>query len=91
MRASARAWEIVYTSTSLAGVQAAVAAGVGVTVLGRSAALSEFAVLGVADALPELPETEIALFSGAASGEAVTALADYLIRSVPLALTSPPA
>jgi len=91
LRASARAWEIVYTSTSLAGVQAAVAAGVGVTVLGRSAALPDFAVLGASDALPDLPETEIALFSAAESEEAVAALSDYLVRAVPLALTSPPA
>ncbi|MBB4199622.1 DNA-binding transcriptional LysR family regulator [Rhodoblastus sphagnicola] len=90
MRASTRSWEIVYTSTSLSGVQAAVAAGVGISVLGQSAVLPEFAVLGPADDLPDLPETEIALFSGPSRGEAMSALAEYLTSAVPSALTGHP-
>ncbi|WP_155801543.1 LysR substrate-binding domain-containing protein [Magnetospirillum molischianum] len=87
IRQSARSWEIVYTSTSLSGVQAAVTAGMGVSVLGQSAILPEFAVLGTAENLPKLPDTEIALFLGTARGDAISALADYLVSAVPSALT----
>lgn len=83
LRAGPREWEIVYTSTSLGGVQAAVAAGVGVSVLGQSAVLSDFAVLGAAEQLPELPDTEIVMRRGSARGEVISALGDYLAAALP--------
>lgn len=82
MRSCPRPWEIVYTSTSLAGVQAAVAAGIGITVLAESTMLPDFVVLGPAEDLPELPNTEIALFGGTGRGDAITLMAEFLCDSV---------
>ncbi|BBC01538.1 MULTISPECIES: LysR substrate-binding domain-containing protein [Bradyrhizobium] len=82
MRACARPWEIVYTSTSLAGVQAAVSAGIGITALAESTVLPEFEILGAADGLPALPDTEIALYAGATRSEAARYLGTYLSDSV---------
>ncbi len=69
MRGFARAWEIAYTSTSLGGVQAAVSAGLGVSVLAKSTILPEFAILGEAEQLPELPDTEIAIYKKESESE----------------------
>lgn len=81
MRSFPRPWEIIYTSTSLAGVQAAVSAGIGVTVLAESTVLPQFAIAPCQD-LPPLPNTEIALFFGAARGKAIEILGEYLAESV---------
>jgi len=56
-----RQWRIAYTSTSLAGAQAAVRAGLGVTVLPREMVPAGLITLGVEDGLPALDDTEIAL------------------------------
>lgn len=60
--AAGRAWRVVYTSPSLAGLQAAVQAGLGVTVLP-----TEMIPLGLISVssrlqLPKLPDTEIVLY-----------------------------
>ncbi|MDI4234599.1 LysR substrate-binding domain-containing protein [Bradyrhizobium sp. 31Argb] len=82
MRSCPRPWEIVYTSTSLAGVQAAVSAGIGIAALAQSTVLLDFVALGAAEGLPDLPETEIALFKGSSRNEAATYLGEYLSESV---------
>lgn len=56
-----RAWRIAYTSTSLAGAQAAVRAGLGVTVLPRDMVPDGLTTLGTGEHLPLLDDTEIAL------------------------------
>lgn len=56
-----RRWRIAYTSTSLAGAQAAVRAGLGVTVLPRDMVPPGLVTLGAEDGLPLLDDTEIAL------------------------------
>ncbi|MCU0830955.1 MAG: LysR substrate-binding domain-containing protein [Rhizobiaceae bacterium] len=56
-------WRIVYTSPSLAGTQAAVRAGLGVTVLPEGMVPADFKVLGEDAGLPDLKETEIALMA----------------------------
>jgi DNA-binding transcriptional LysR family regulator len=62
-----RPWRVAFGSHSLTGIQAAVASGLGVSVLPASAVLPEHSVC--AD-LPELPPTELALISreGALTG-----------------------
>jgi DNA-binding transcriptional LysR family regulator len=61
--AAGRPWRIVYTSPSLAGLQAAVRAGLGVTVLPKEMVPSGFVMLGAAEHhLPALPDTEIVLY-----------------------------
>ena len=82
MRSFARPWEISYTSTSLAGVQAAVLAGMGVTALAESTRLPEFSVLGSDQGLPELPYTEIVLLVREGCNDAVRYMGEFLTESV---------
>ncbi|WP_223452240.1 MULTISPECIES: LysR substrate-binding domain-containing protein [unclassified Pseudomonas] len=62
-----RPWRVAFGSHSLTGIQAAVASGLGVSVLPASAVLPEHRVCSD---LPELPPTELALISreGALTG-----------------------
>ncbi|MNL13899.1 LysR substrate binding domain protein [compost metagenome] len=62
-----RPWRIAFGSHSLTGIQAAVACGLGISVLPASAVLPEHSVC---TDLPALPPTELALISrdGALSG-----------------------
>ena len=62
-----RPWRVAFGSHSLTGIQAAVASGLGVSVLPASAVLPEHSVC---TDLPELPPTELALISreGALTG-----------------------
>ena len=53
--------DIIYTSTSVAGVQAAVIAGLGVGVLPQSAVMPGMRILGEAEGFPSLPEAEMAV------------------------------
>ncbi len=52
-------WEIACTVSSLAGVQAAVAGGLGITLLGRSFIQEGMQILRTPDHWPPLPMTEI--------------------------------
>lgn len=57
-----RSYRVVYTSPSLAGTQAAVRAGLGVTVLPQAMVPTDFAVLKDQQGFPNLRDTEIALY-----------------------------
>lgn len=61
LAAVGRSWRIAMTSSSMLGIQAAVAAGLGVAVIGRAAVLPGMRVLGAADGLPPLPLAEVAV------------------------------
>ncbi len=69
--AHGRRWRIAYTSTSLAGTQAAVRAGLGVAVLPREMCPPNLAAVGLDGSLPALADTEMALIE--ATGVSVTA------------------
>ncbi len=76
--------EIIYTSTSVAGVQAAVIAGLGMGVLPQSAVMPGMRVLGPNDGFPPLPEAEMAVvgedrLTGAAGAAFVTFWEDTLV------------
>ncbi len=75
-----RPWRIAYTSTSLAGAQAAVRAALGVAVLPKAMVPPDFVVLR--DGLPDLSDTEIALMTAAAPAPPALRLADHIIRSL---------
>ncbi|MCK6453746.1 MAG: LysR substrate-binding domain-containing protein [Alphaproteobacteria bacterium] len=75
LKRAGRRWRIAFTGSGLAGVQSAVIAGLGVSVLGRSAVLPGMRVPAAADGLPPLPETEIALYCRARPNAALAALA----------------
>ncbi|MCJ2101357.1 LysR substrate-binding domain-containing protein [Methylobacterium sp. E-046] len=57
-----RDWRIVYTSPSLAGLQAAVQAGLGVTVLPTEMIPADMVSVSGCLQLPKLPDTEIVLY-----------------------------
>eukprot|EP01037_Dinobryon_pediforme_P012881 gene12881-12980_t len=75
-----RPWRVAYTSTSLAGAQAAVRAGLGVTVLPKDMVPADFTVLP--DLAPTLPDTEIALMTAAAPSKAAELLGLHIVRSL---------
>jgi DNA-binding transcriptional LysR family regulator len=64
---SGRRWRIAYTSQGLMGVQAAVASGLGISLLPLDAVLSEHRQLGPTDGFDDQPASEIALVKGRAS------------------------
>ncbi|MBS7540567.1 LysR substrate-binding domain-containing protein [Ancylobacter lacus] len=77
-----RGWRIAYASQGLSGVQAAVAAGLGLSLLPREAVLAEHRVLS-GFGLPEQGPTELALFAAARRPERrVRALADFLVGHI---------
>ncbi len=57
-----RDWEIVFTSSSIMAVQAAVMAGLGVAVLGRAAILDGMREIGGEAGLPDLGRVDIAIW-----------------------------
>ncbi len=80
-----REWVAVCTASSLMGIQAAVAGGLGVTVLARSFVQDDMQVLQAPDHWPALPMTEIGVLGEDGPGghivEAVVAyLTEYLSR-----------
>ncbi|WP_426240123.1 LysR substrate-binding domain-containing protein [Pararhizobium sp. DWP1-1-3] len=64
---SGRRWRIAYTSQGLMGVQAAVASGLGISLLPTDAVLSEHRQLGPRDGFYDEPASEMALVKGRAS------------------------
>ncbi len=61
---SGRRWRIAYTSQGLMGVQAAVASGLGISLLPSDAVLPEHRQLGAADGFDPQPASELALVRG---------------------------
>ncbi len=64
---SGRRWRIAYTSQGLMGVQAAVASGLGISLLPSDAVLPEHRQLGPQDGFEAQPLSELALVKGRAS------------------------
>ncbi len=77
-----RAHRIAYTSPSLAGSQAAVRAGLGVTVLPREMVPADFSILSEAADLPVLSAAEIALLEASQLSRPGVLLRDHIIRSL---------
>jgi DNA-binding transcriptional LysR family regulator len=75
------AWSITCTSTSLAGVQAAIAAGLGISVLASSTVPADLRRCDD-DQLPALPSTEIAIYTRRGTlPECVNSLASFVLNS----------
>ena len=86
LEAAGRRWRVAYGSHSLAGVQAAVSSGLGITILPKNAVLSDHRVLGEDDGFSTPPAAELALITTAAGlSPAAAQLAAYLERSVQIA------
>jgi DNA-binding transcriptional LysR family regulator len=86
LQAAKRDWRIVYTSPSSEGLQAAVRAGLGVTVLSKDMAPEGLMMLGAEHNLPTLPDTEIALYRAPGTlSRAAQLLADHITHSLEIA------
>lgn len=78
-----RPWRVVYTSPSLSGIQAAVRAGLGVTVLPKDMISPGLSILGPDHGLPVLEDTEIILLKAPGPlSRAVDLLAAHMVRSL---------
>ena len=77
-----RGWRIAYTSTSLAGAQAAVRAGLGVAVLPREMVPPDFVVLDAAAGAPDLADTEIALMLATPAPPPAERLAQHMVQAL---------
>ena len=75
-------WRIAYTSTSLAGSQAAVKAGLGITVLPREMVPPFLMPVGVEVGLPPLYDTEIALIEASGLSNTAHRLAQHIVAAL---------
>ncbi len=83
LEAAGRAYRVVYTSPSLAGLHAALRAGLGLTVLPHDMVPPDMIELGDADGLPPLPDAEIALIRAkAARPRAANLLGDIILAAL---------
>lgn len=75
-----RRWRISFTSSSLSGIQAAVADGMGVSLLPPRAATGEHRVLGAGQGLPEVDSYEIVIVHRPTADVMVKALAEVMTQ-----------
>jgi DNA-binding transcriptional LysR family regulator len=73
-----RAWHIAYTSPNVFGIQAAVSAGLGISILPEVAILPDHNVLGAGDGFPPITDTEVALVAAPEASAATRRLAELL-------------
>jgi DNA-binding transcriptional LysR family regulator len=76
--AAGRAWHIAYTSPNIAGIQAAVSVGLGVSILPEVAILADHRVLKKTEGFPAITNTELALVAAADASPATRRLAEIL-------------
>lgn len=75
-------WRVAYTSTSLAGAQAAVRAGLGVTVLPKDMVPADFYIIDTGEGAPDLADTEIALMKAPQLSLPAERLSQHIMRSL---------
>jgi DNA-binding transcriptional LysR family regulator len=78
LESAGRSWHMAYTSSSLAGIQAAVAAGMGLSILSEMAIQAEHRVLTARDGFAPIDKTEVALMASPNASPATLRLADRL-------------
>jgi DNA-binding transcriptional LysR family regulator len=79
-------WRIAYSSPSSEGLQAAVRAGLGVTVLSKDMVPEGLLLLGAEQGMPPMPDTEIALYRAPGSlSRAAQLLAEHIVHSLEFA------
>lgn len=64
LETSGRRWRVAFASQSLVGIQAAVSAGLGISLLPTSAMLDDHRLLGEEEGFARVPPSELALISG---------------------------
>ena len=78
LEAAGRTWHVAYTSPTLLGIQAAVSAGLGLSILPDVAIPGTHRVVGRRDGLPPIPPTELALVAAPDATPATRRLADLV-------------
>lgn len=78
LESAGRAWHTAYTSSNLAGIQAAVAAGMGLSILSEMSIQSEHRVLTSKEGFAPINKTELALMASPDASPATLRLADRL-------------
>ena len=78
LESAGRAWHMAYTSSSLTGIQAAVAAGLGLSILSEMAIQADHRVLTAKDGFAPIDKTEVALVASPDASPATLRLADRL-------------
>jgi DNA-binding transcriptional LysR family regulator len=78
LEAAGRAWHIAYTSPNFAGIQAAVSAGLGISILPDVAMLAEHRALSAKEGFSAITNTELALVVAPDASPATRRLADLL-------------
>jgi len=78
LESAGRAWHMTYTSSNLAGIQAAVAAGMGLSILSEIAIQADHRVLTAKDGFAPIDRTEVALVAAPDASPATLRLADRL-------------
>lgn len=79
-----RSWRLAYLSESYASVKAAIAAGLAVGVLARSAVEDSMRILGEEDGFPGLPASSLTLVRGANGGSRVVQEMEKALRGAVL-------
>jgi DNA-binding transcriptional LysR family regulator len=78
LESAGRTWHMAYTSSNLAGIQAAVAAGMGLSILSEMAIQADHRVLTAKDGFAPIDRTEVALVAAPDASPATLRLADRL-------------
>jgi DNA-binding transcriptional LysR family regulator len=78
LESAGRSWHMSYTSSSLSGIQAAVAAGMGLSILSEMAIQSDHCVLTAKDGFAPIDKTELALVASPSASPATLRLAERL-------------
>lgn len=78
LESAGRAWHMSYSSSSLAGIQAAVAAGMGLSILSEMSIQPDHRVLTAKDGFAPINRTEVALMASPGASPATLRLADRL-------------
>src|SRR3984957_11323413 len=78
IESAGRPWHMAYTSSNLSGIQAAVAAGLGLSILSEMAIQSDHRVLTARDGFAPIDRTEVALMASPDASPATLRLADRL-------------
>ena len=78
LESAGRTWHMAYTSSNLAGIQAAVAAGMGLSILAEIAIQADHRVLTAKDGFAPIDRTEVALVASPEASPGTLRLADRL-------------
>jgi DNA-binding transcriptional LysR family regulator len=78
LESAGRAWHMAYASSGLAGIQAAVAAGLGLSILSEMSIQADHRTLTAKDGFAPIDKTEVALMASPDASPATLRLADRL-------------